>query len=421
MNITDGGLYSGASTATLTLSNITLALSGYEFRCLLSNAGCPSVTASSGAVLTVQALPSLTGQPVSRTICVGSGTTFGVSAQGTGLTYQWQENTPTGWVSLSNSSVFAGVTTSTLTITNATLLMNNAQYRCVVNGVCPPALISDVATLTVHAPATVSASPTNQEICSGSSVTFTVSGNSVPTINYQWQVSTNGGTSWTDIAGANAASYTISNVPMSLSGNRYRCLLSNSTCAAQAASNAAVLTVRQQPSVSLTAAPLTGLLPGQQTVLTATPSAPTGGTYSYTWSLNGAALTVSGNSLTVDVTQAGNYQTAVRESWPSGLVCSANSSVVNVVALASERLFIYPSPNDGRFTVSYYNSGGAVGQRWIRIYGGLGQLVYDRTFPISGTYTLIPIDLQRMARGVYYVVVGDGTGKRLTEGKVHVR
>jgi len=421
VNITDGGVYSGASTATLTLSNITLALSGYEFRCLLSNAGCPSVTASSGAVLTVQALPSLTGQPVSRTICLGSGTSFAVSAQGTALTYQWQENTPTGWVSLSNSAVFAGVTTSTLTITNATLLMNNAQYRCVVNGVCPPALISDVATLTVHAPATVSASPTNQEICSGSSVTFTVSGNSVPTINYQWQVSTNGGTSWTDIAGANAASYTISNVPMSLSGNRYRCLLSNSTCAAQAASNAAVLTVRQQPSVALTAAPLTGLLPGQQTVLTATPSAPTGGTYSYTWSLNGAALTVSGNSLTVDVTQAGNYQTAVRESWPSGLVCSANSSVVNIVALASERLFIYPSPNDGRFTVSYYNSGGAVGQRWIRIYGGLGQLVYDRTFPISGTYTLIPIDLQRMARGVYYVVVGDGSGKRLTEGKVHVR
>jgi hypothetical protein len=48
-------------------------------------------------------------------------------------------------------------------------------------------------------------------------------------------------------------------------------------------------------------------------------------------------------------------------------------------------------------------------------------LVYDRTFPIAGTYTLIPIDLQRMARGIYYVVVGDGSGKRLTEGKVHVR
>jgi hypothetical protein len=421
VNITNGGVYSGATTATLTLSNITMPLSGYEFRCLLSNAGCPSVTASSSAILTVQALPSITGQPVSRTICVGSGTSYSVTAQGTALTYQWQLNTPTGWVSLSNGGAYAGVTTSTLIISNATLLMHNGQYRCVVNGVCPPALLSDATTLTVHAPATVSASPTDQEVCSGSAVTFTVSGTSVPTINYQWQVSTNGGVSWTDISGANGATYSISNVPMTATGNRYRCLLSNATCPAQAVSNAAVLTVRQQPSVSLAAAPLTGLLPGQQTVLTATPSAPTGGTYTYTWSLNGSALTVSGNTLIVNVTQAGNYQTAVRESWPSGLVCSANSSVVNIVALASERLFIYPSPNDGRFTVSYYNSGGVSGQRWIRVYNGLGALVYDRSFPIAGTYTLIPIDLQRMARGIYYVVVGDGSGKRLTEGKVHVR
>jgi hypothetical protein len=208
---------------------------------------------------------------------------------------------------------------------------------------------------------------------------------------------------------------------MSATGNRYRCLLSNATCPAPVASNAAELTVRQQPSIALTAAPLTGLWPGQQTVLTATPSAPTGGSYSYTWSLNGSALTVSGNTLTVNVTQVGGYQTAVRESWPNGLVCSANSAVVNVVALASERLFIYPSPNDGRFTVSYYNNGSALGQRRIRVYNGLGALVYDRTFPIAGTYTLIPIDLQRMARGIYYVVVGDSSGQRLTEGKVHVR
>jgi extracellular elastinolytic metalloproteinase len=422
VNITNGGFYNGATTATLTLSNITMPLSGYQFRCLLSSVGCPSVVSTSTvATLTVQALPTLTSQPAPQTICVGSGTSFTVSASGSGLTYQWQINTPTGWVSLSNGGAYAGVTTSTLILSNATLLMHNGQYRCVVTGVCPPALLSDAATLTVHAPAAVSASPTNQEVCSGSAVTFTVSGTSVPTISYQWQTSTNGGVSWTDISGANGATFTISNVLLSATGNRYRCLLSNATCPAQAASNAALLTVRQQPSVSLTASPLTGLLPGQQTVLTATPSAPTGGTYSYTWSLNGSALTVSGNLLTVNVTQAGTYQTAVRESWPSGLVCSANSAVVNIVALASERLFIYPSPNDGRFTVSYYNSGGASGQRWIRVYNGLGSLVYDRTLPIAGTYTLIPIDLQRMARGIYYVVVGDGSGKRLTEGKVHVR
>ncbi|MFM7671377.1 MAG: M36 family metallopeptidase [Bacteroidota bacterium] len=422
VNVVDGGIYSGATTATLTVSNITLPLSGYQFRCLLSNTGCPSsVSTSSVATLTVQALPTLTGQPTAQTICEGSATTFAVSASGTGLTYQWQVNTGAGFVTVSNGGVYSGATTSTLSVTGATLALNGNQYRCVVNGVCPPALLSNAASLTVHAPATVSSSPSSQQVCSGSSVTFNVSAVSVPTINYQWQVSVNGGTSWTDISGTNTASYSISGVTVSLSGNQYRCLVSNGTCSALAASSGAVLTVRQQPSVALSAAPLTGLLPGQQTVLTATPSAPTGGSYSYVWSLNGSPISVTGNTINVGITQTGSYQASVRESWPGGLECTASSSAVNIVALASSRLFIFPSPNDGRFTVSYYNSVGAVGQRTIRIYNGIGSLVYDRAFLISGSYTLIPIDLQRMARGVYYVVVGDGTGERLAEGKVHVR
>jgi hypothetical protein len=208
---------------------------------------------------------------------------------------------------------------------------------------------------------------------------------------------------------------------MSLSGSQYRCLLSNATCPAQAASAAATLTVRQQPSVSLAASPLTGLLPGQVTTLTATPSAPTGGTYSYTWSLNGSAVSVTGNSLQVDITQVGSYQTTVRESWSGGLVCSASSAVVNITALVSDKLFIFPSPNDGNFQVSYYNSGGVNTQRRITIYDSKGSLVFDRKFAITGSYTLIPINLERGSRGIYYVVVGNASGVKLAEGKVHVR
>jgi hypothetical protein len=48
-------------------------------------------------------------------------------------------------------------------------------------------------------------------------------------------------------------------------------------------------------------------------------------------------------------------------------------------------------------------------------------LVFDRNFPITGAYTLIPIGLDRASRGIYYVVVGDIGGKKLAEGKVHVR
>ena len=210
---------------------------------------------------------------------------------------------------------------------------------------------------------------------------------------------------------------------MSLSGTQYRCLLSNVTCPAQVVTSTATLTVRLQPTISLAAQPLTGLLPGQQTVLTATPNPmmSTGGTSSYVWTLNGSPITVSGNSLTVGITQVGNYQASVRESWTGGLVCSANSSVVNITALVSDKLFIFPSPNDGNFQVSYYNASGTSTDRRILIYDSKGSLVYDRKFAINGAYTLIPINLERGSRGIYYVVVGSASGVKLAEGKVHVR
>ena len=134
-----------------------------------------------------------------------------------------------------------------------------------VTGTCSPAANSAAATLTVYAPVVVTSSPVNAEVCSGSNASFIVTGNSVPSIIYQWQVSTDGGTSWTNIAGANTATFTATGVIVVMNNNRYRCLLSNATCSTPVASGAAILTVRQLPAVGLTAAPLTSLLPGQTT------------------------------------------------------------------------------------------------------------------------------------------------------------
>ena len=36
-------------------------------------------------------------------------------------------------------------------------------------------------------------------------------------------------------------------------------------------------------------------------------------------------------------------------------------------------------------------------------------------------YTLIPVNLEKPNRGIYYVVVGDVNGMKLAEGRVHVR
>lgn len=420
-NISNGGVYSGATAATLTITGVTTAMSSYQYRCQLSNSTCTTPGISNAATLTVNALPAVTTNPISQTICAGSNVTFKVIATGNGITYQWQVNTGSGFTNITNGGVYSGANQDTLNITGATVGLTGYQYRCVVSGACSPAANSSAATLTVHAPVTITSSPAGAEVCSGANASFTVAGSSVPAIIYQWQVSTDGGTIWTNLAGANAATYTASGVVALMNNNRYRCLLSNGTCIAPVASNPAILTVRQLPTVGLTAAPLTSLLPGQTTTLTATPSASTGGTLTTAWTLNSNQIAVTGNTLPVTVANLGAYQVSIRETWPSSLFCSSLSQIVTIDASISDRLFIFPSPNDGNFSVSYYNNGGSNTQRRIVIFDSKGASVFDKQFPVSGPYTIIPVNLERATRGIYYVVVGDANGKKLTEGKVHVR
>ena len=90
----------------------------------------------------------------------------------------------------------------------------------------------------------ITVQPLSQSIAAPNPVTFTVGAVTAPTggsLTYQWQVSTNGGGSWSDVGGETAASYTIADVT-GLDANQYRCNVA-STGAVTVASAAAVLTV----------------------------------------------------------------------------------------------------------------------------------------------------------------------------------
>jgi hypothetical protein len=363
-------------------------------------------------------LPSVSAQPQSATICVGSNNTFSVTGAGTGVAYQWQVSTAATVPAFTN---IAGANASAYTVTAATIGINGNQYRCVVSGTCAPSVNSSAATLTVIAPVTIATQPANTELCSGSTANFTVAGTSAQPIIYQWQVSTAAVPAFTNIAGANAATLSLTAVATGLSGNQYRCLLSNATCPTATISGNATLTVRQLPTVGLAAAPLTSLLPGQSTTLTAAPSASTGGTVTTAWTYNTNPLSVTGNTYTANVEKTGSYQAGIQEVWTSGLTCSTLSPIVVIDAPVSSKLFIFPSPNNGRFTVSYYNAGGSSTSRTITVYDSRGSKVEYKKFTVSGPYTLLSIDVRPALKGVYYVVVGDANNKKLAEGKVMVQ
>ena len=105
---------------------------------------------------TIYQIPQINIQPVDQTVLVGFNASFSLSASGTGLSYLWQVSIDGGsiWSDLSNNATYSGVTTATLSISNAQLTMNGYKYRCRITGTCPPVLYSNVVTLTVVNPIT---------------------------------------------------------------------------------------------------------------------------------------------------------------------------------------------------------------------------------------------------------------------------
>jgi len=142
-NLSNGGHYSGVTTATLTVSG---ADSGdvANYRCVVTN-GAGSAT-SNAAGLTLKAATTITQHPQSQAIAVGGTANFTVAATGEGtLGYQWQKNS----ANLANGGHYSGATTATLTVSSADS-NDVANYRCVVTGGCGSAT-SNQAALSVGA------------------------------------------------------------------------------------------------------------------------------------------------------------------------------------------------------------------------------------------------------------------------------
>ena len=267
-NLADVAPYSGATTTTLAITGVTTGLTGYRYRAIAANGVAPNAT-SSAATLTVNVAPAITTQPTNQTIVAGQNGSFTATATGTPTpSLQWQVSTNggTSWTNLTNTAPYSGVTTNILTLTAVTIGLNNNQYRLVATNSVASAT-SAAATLTVNAALgapVITTQPTNQTVAAGGNASFTAaaSGNPAPTL--QWQVSTNGGVTFVDLA--NAAPYsgvttgtlTITSVTGGLSGNQYRAVATNSV--GSTASNAATLTVTVPPAITTQ--------PSNQTVVT---------------------------------------------------------------------------------------------------------------------------------------------------------
>ncbi|WP_114777434.1 T9SS type B sorting domain-containing protein [Botryobacter ruber] len=237
--LTDGTIYSGTTTPTLTIGFADATFTNYKYR--MAAGGELGAAATDAATLVVIPSnfcypPEITTQPVATTeICQDLPTSFSVEATGSDVVYQWQVSADGGttFTNLANNELYSGATDATLVITGATPEMDGNIYQVLVSGACAPALVSSRTALTVNRNPTVAVEPANApESCIGSNVNFTV-GAIGAGVTYQWQVDT--GEGFVDItdgdaySGATTSTLTVVGATTDMNSNLYRAVLSG-TC-----------------------------------------------------------------------------------------------------------------------------------------------------------------------------------------------
>ena len=187
---------------------------------------------------------TISAQPQDVTAAVGSEAVFTVSAEGNGLTYQWQFKKPAGnWT----NSGASGCRTDTLTVTPYGS-MNGYQYRCVISNANGETLHTNAVKLLIST--TITSQPKDVTAASGSTATFAVAATGAG-LTYRWQFKPLGG-SWSNssASGCRTASLTVISYN-SMNGHQYRCAITDAngtvTYSDAAALKVAAMSIPEQP------------------------------------------------------------------------------------------------------------------------------------------------------------------------------
>ena len=255
---------------------------------------------------------SITSQPQSQTVTVGSTVTFSVAASGSQpLSYQWELN----GVNIS------GPTSASYTISN--VQANQAGNYTVVVSNASGTVTSATAVLTVNVPPSITEQPQSRTVNAGNTVTFSVTASGTAPLSYQWYQSNS------LIAGATAASYTITGVQPTDAGD-YMVTVSN--VAGELDSTNAILTVQYGPVIIAQPQSQNAKIGETATfsvVATAIP-APT-----YQWQFNSVNIPSAGSSsytlISFQPSNVGDYTVVVRNSL--GSVNSSNAVLAVAVCV----------------------------------------------------------------------------------------
>jgi hypothetical protein len=227
-----GANIAGATSATYSIASVVAGDAGNYTAVATNSAGTVTSAAATLTVSAATTAPAITTQPSSQTAAAGSAVSFTVAASGNPApTYQWYFG----------GAVIAGATSATFSLNNVQPANAGDYYANAANSA--GSAISATAKLTVQAQAPITL-VSSQLVTSGHDVAIAANGASG---TMQWQVSSDNGSNWQNLAdnstysGTASSTLEILHVTSTLNGNKYRVQLPGGG----AASSATTLSVVQ--------------------------------------------------------------------------------------------------------------------------------------------------------------------------------
>ena len=357
--IKDHSVFLNTTSNTYTIDPVNVNDAGqYAVGVYNSCASVQGELMSNFVYLTVDNTPEISVQPVNVEQCEGMQAIFSVVASGSSLSYHWYYN----------GFVIPGAIQDSLTISSI-VPEDAGEYSCIVSNACG-STTSDIATLTIDTPVSITTDPIAVEQCEGTDVTFTVvaDGNH---ISYQWYyrplpVGASGhhpvsGPVGTLIDGATGASYSINDIT-SADSHYYYCKVYNA-CGSQL-SNFALLTVDVAPQITVQPANVKQCV-GNQAVFTVTSD---GTPLNYQWYFNNNLISdANGNTLTilsiVNPNDAGNYSCVVSNTCGSATSDIATLSIDTPIIITKQPVGAEQCEGTN-ITFTVETSGGPVSYQW---------------------------------------------------------
>ena len=188
---------------------------------------------------------SITRQPKSLSVKTGSNAEFNFVYSTEDATFQWQNNTGSGFKNISNAGQFAGVSNDSMSVSNVTMANNGNKFRCMISTRwCKDSTSAAMLTAIFKACTLITTQPAATAKASGSNATFTIATND-NTAAIKWESDFDMGMqtvpATSKYTGTATTSLTVKNVALRNHGQTFRAIAQTNVCADT--SNTAMLNI----------------------------------------------------------------------------------------------------------------------------------------------------------------------------------